>query len=188
MAKTAAVNRRILPFSRVRKLVHLTVLRFRKGHGKHYVREYIGSPDDAHSLGVLFYYLACQTYDGRAAFTTWLVESVYNGLRHHAEGEYRKRRRAGTAIVQGGDNDLAEDTSRFRLRALLADLSPDARLVVLLAVDPPLRLRHRVRRRMALPHHETQCLRTGLRWYVDDVLRWDLARRQAAYREIREAL
>jgi hypothetical protein len=189
MAKKAAVVRRILPFSRVRKLVVKKAAEFRRCYGENYVRKYIGDWGDLHANAVLLYYKACQEFDPSLGykFNTFLGKVVFAGLRDVAAKRYREDRRGTRPVPLETDVPCRQP---FSLREFRASLSDDGSFVVGLVADPPRGVRRRLLRRKkggtvvrVLPSSYTKALKQYLA-----AAGWTPERVGRAFDEIREAL
>lgn len=165
-------------FGDVEKLVYDTAHKFRKRYGGE-IQELISEANE------LFMDAYKAFTPGRAAFSTWCRFKVWHGL---LESLRRQITRNSRFRDYGEDGlKLLEAPEGFNLSRFLNELSPDARLVTSLVIDPPPNVRLSIVERNTKIRNPRNNLRESVWEHLTD-LGWEENRIGRAFLEVTNAL
>lgn len=159
-------------YARVEKFVHKLVWGFRRKYGL--------DLDDLVSEAHYGYVQACETYDGRTEFITWVGEKVKRRLQTYVRKVFSERKRPEIDLETVPQPATSRD---FDLDGLLEKLTPDGREWVMLVLDAPVPVLMTVAELGETPANYRYAVRT---WLKD--CGWAVARVTEAFTEVKEAL
>ena len=163
----------------VEKLLHKIVWKFQKKHG--------GCHDElmaeANFLFMKAYGSMSKTQNRTLRFTTWLSKIVWYGLLDHLNSVIKWQTRLPRTSETALDRIRSKDS--FNMDAFVDNLSPDAKVVAKLAVNPPpdilLSAKHGHGR------HNGTTMRRALVEFLSDIC-WATERITESFHEIQEVL
>ena len=140
--------------------------------------------DDAQSGANYYGWLAINGHDGRCPLNAWIRLSVRRGL----VGERRREARRNALLPRNYDYDVSSAAGQDqRIERLLIELSDDARHVVLLLIDPPVRLVERLSLQQRWREHDPATVLPILaKWLRGEG--WTKGKIKQTFNEIREAV
>ncbi len=159
----------------VAKLLRHTAQRFSKSYGLDH--------EESFSQANLLFMSAYDSYDPRmSAFTTWLVNVVWNGLKNH----YRKNTAEDQGRYRYRRNTARSRTTTFDVEKLEREVSEDASFVIILVIDPPIDIRLATKT-TKFGKIRTDSLTKAIMEYLRDI-GWSSDRIQNSFTEIQESL
>ena len=154
---------------------------------KRFVRLFGGNYHDLRAEADLFYIQAYDSHTSRlSSFPTWLRIKVWRGLQEYMRTHIARDNRC-PRVWRDFNVEPAKDLEPFDLSDFLdsrPDLSPDARELITLVIQPPLPVRVNTSERgEETPWHIT----LGVREYLRDC-GWNKSRMDKAFAEVRGVL